>query len=80
MPIEANILQTTLEQAFPGSIVKIIDLMGDQDHYSVEITSNLFKGKNRVEQHKMVNEALKFCVGTTLHALQIKTTTPKETV
>ena len=32
-----------------------------------------FKNKTRIEQHKMVNNALKEHLGMSLHALQIKT-------
>jgi stress-induced morphogen len=44
----------------------------------VTITSKAFLGKTRIEQHKMVYEALQGHMGTTLHALSLKTQIPKE--
>ena len=76
MPIEANVLEETLRGAFPDATIVLTDLAGDNDHYSLEITDEGFRGKSRVEQHKMVNAALKDCLGTTLHALAIKTLIP----
>jgi stress-induced morphogen len=73
MPISQDNLHNLIAKAFPEAKIEIIDLAGDNDHYSVKITDKIFEGKNRVEQHKMVNLALKNYLGTTLHALQIKT-------
>lgn len=73
MPIAQDKLQSILESGFKGAQIKIKDLVGDQDHYSVEIVWDEFKGKSRVAQHKMVNEVLKEELRGTLHALQIKT-------
>lgn len=73
MPIEQKKLHYLISQSFPNAQIEIIDLVGDSDHYSVKIIDKIFAGKSRVEQHKMVNNALKDCLGGTLHALQIKT-------
>ena len=73
MPISQKNLQEILQKNFPQAEIKITDLAGDNDHYSVEICDEIFTGKTRVAQHKMVNEALKDILGGTLHALQIKT-------
>mgnify|MGYP006245628113 FL=1 len=37
------------------------------------MTSSQFKGKNKVQQHKMVYDALKGKMGNELHALALKT-------
>lgn len=42
-----------------------------ETHFRVEIMSDLFQGKSRVEAHRMVNEALKEEFKTGLHALSI---------
>ncbi len=78
MAIEAEQLKTALLASFSDAIVEIEDLVGDKDHYSLIITSAHFKNKSLVAQHKMVNEALKFCLGGQLHALKIKTIIKKE--
>jgi stress-induced morphogen len=73
MPLPEQELARILQEKFPEAKIEITDLAGDSDHYSVSITDQIFAGKTRVAQHKIVNEALKGILGTTLHALQIKT-------
>ncbi|EMS35941.1 hypothetical protein G653_04137 [Candidatus Liberibacter americanus PW_SP] len=65
-----------IRQGIPGSKVTIHDLAGDGNHYSAEIISDKFYGKNRVQQHQMVYTALKGKMGNDLHALAIKTSVP----
>ncbi|MFT6497517.1 MAG: BolA/IbaG family iron-sulfur metabolism protein [Alphaproteobacteria bacterium] len=67
-----------IKEKLPDANVEINDLAGDNDHYSATITSRSFVGKNRIEQHQLVHDALKDKLGTELHALTIKTITPKE--
>jgi len=38
--------------------------------------SEAFKGKSRIQQHKMVYEALQGQMGGALHALALETSTP----
>jgi stress-induced morphogen len=73
MPIAQEELHSLIKKAFPDSKIDIVDLVGDSDHYSVTITDESFVGKNRIEQHKMVNKALKGYLGDRLHAMQLKT-------
>jgi stress-induced morphogen len=80
MPIDEKTLREALEKDFPDATIKIEDMVGDQDHYFLEIASHLFSGKSLVQQHKMVNEALGFCLGNQLHALKIKTIAIMETI
>ena len=76
MAIEKEIIENSLTKSFPDAIIKLEDLFGDQDHYSLEIISAEFCDKSLIQQHRMVNEALKSCLGTDLHALKIKTACP----
>ena len=73
MPIAEDQLRSMLENAFPGSEILIKDLVGDLDHYEVSITSPSFVGLSKVQQHRLVMDALGGIVGTTLHALSIIT-------
>ncbi|MBM3580118.1 MAG: BolA family transcriptional regulator [Alphaproteobacteria bacterium] len=73
MPLPQQDLEKILREKFPTAQIKITDLVGDSDHYSLDIADISFSGKTKIEQHKIVNEALKGILGTTLHALQIKT-------
>jgi len=73
MAISKETLNDLLSKEFSGADIEITDLAGDGDHYMVKITSELFTGKTKIAQHRMVNEALKGCLGGSLHALSIKT-------
>ena len=73
MTIKKEELETMIIEAFPEAKVEIIDLAGDDNHYSLTITSNKFSGISRIDQHKMVYEALDGKMGNELHALTIKT-------
>ena len=73
MPIAAETLRQAVINALPDAEIELVDLVGDQDHYSVSVTSSAFAGKSRVAQHRLINEALKETLGGELHALQIKT-------
>ena len=57
----------------PDASIEIQDLAGDGNHYSATVISSQFKGKNKVQQHKMVYDALKGKMGNELHALALKT-------
>ena len=76
MAIAFDKLQKILQNSFPDARIELVDLVGDSDHYSVTIIDKIFANKSRVEQHKMVNLALKEILGDELHALQIKTLSP----
>jgi stress-induced morphogen len=76
MAIAFDKLQKILQNSFPNAKIELVDLVGDSDHYSVTIIDKIFTNKSRVEQHKMVNLALKEILGDELHALQIKTLSP----
>jgi stress-induced morphogen len=73
MPISQSDLHSLIKKSFPEARVEIVDLAGDNNHYSVTIIDKSFAGKSRVAQHKMVNEALKGYLGDILHAMQLKT-------
>ena len=73
MAISQEQLHELVIAVFPGAEIKIQDLVGDGDHYEIEIISEKFNGQNKVAQHRMVNQALKGYLGDKLHALSIKT-------
>ena len=66
-------IKKLIKESLPDAIVEIQDLAGDGNHYSATITSSIFNGKSRIEQHKIVYAALKGKMGNELHALAIKT-------
>ena len=73
MAMDLKEIEKHIRDAFPDALIKIDDLAGDGDHYSATVTSSLFTGKSKIEQHKMVYNSLKGKMGNELHALAIKT-------
>lgn len=51
---------------------------GGGGHFMVTVVADLFSEKSLVEQHRMVNEALKELFGGGIHALALQTYTPAQ--
>ena len=77
MGMSAGEIEKLIKEGIPDATVKIQDLRGDGDHYAAYIESEAFRGKNRVQQHQMVYEALKGSMDKDLHALAIQTAAPE---
>ena len=73
MPISKEDLEKYIKNSIPDSTIIIEDLRGDGDHYSATVISKSFKGKTKIEQHKMVYNSLEGKMGNELHALMLKT-------
>ena len=73
MPVAKNIIEDNLQQNFPDGKIEVVDLVGDNNHYQVKITDKSFAGKTRIQQHKMVNHALKELLKEDLHAMSLIT-------
>ena len=73
MPLAKSTLQELLISAFPEAKISIHNLVDDNNHYEATIISNRFVNKSRIEQHRMVNSALKEVLKEDLHALSIIT-------
>ena len=70
-------IEKILNQAMPGSVVCAIDLTGTSDHFEVRVSWSEFRGKSLIEQHQLVNRALREPLEDgRIHALKIKTITP----
>lgn len=81
-------LKERLEAAFKPDYLNIIDeshkhaghaSAGGAGHFIVEIVSNAFEGKNLVQRHRQVYEAVDDLMGPEVHALSIQAKTPNET-
>jgi stress-induced morphogen len=77
MPMDAKEISVLIKVRFPDAEVTIKDLAGDGDHFAAHVVSKEFTGKTRVQQHKMVYEALQGRMGGVLHALALTTAAPK---
>ena len=76
MPMAAADIVEAITTALPGAEVEMRDLAGDNDHWAAKVTAPQFAGKSRVQQHKLVYEALGGRMGGELHALQLTTQAP----
>jgi len=47
-------------------------------HFTVHIVATCFRGKTRVERHRMIHESLGDAFKAGIHALSIKAKTPEE--
>ena len=76
MAMDAVDIERLIKEGLPDAEVTIQDLKGDGDHYAAFVRSSAFKGKNRVQQHQMVYNALEGNMGGVLHALALQTSVP----
>lgn len=70
MPISERDLQSVIKRRFPDAKVECLSLAGDEDHWEVRIVDPVFEGQSRIQQHKLVQEAV---ADHDIHALSIKT-------
>ena len=73
MAMNLKEIEKLIKESIPDALVEIQDLAGDGNHYSATISSSVFIGKSKIEQHKIVYASLKGKMGNELHALAIKT-------
>ena len=73
MALKLEEIDSLIKKAIPDAEVTIKDLAGDENHYQAIIKSKEFKGKTKIEQHKIVYKALKGKMGNELHALSLIT-------
>ena len=76
MPMSATEIESMIVAALPGATVEMTDLAGDNDHWAARVVAPQFAGKSRVQQHKLVYEALGGNMGGVLHALLLTTAAP----
>ena len=78
-----QIMKAKLVAAFSPSILELIDESNQhhghsgahpsgESHFRVRINSAIFQGKNRVQQHRLINEALAAELKARVHALAIE--------
>ena len=64
-----------IEQGMPCEHVEV---SGDGHHFEAVIVSGEFRGKNRVQQHQRVYQALGERMRSEIHALSMQTLTPEQ--
>jgi acid stress-induced BolA-like protein IbaG/YrbA len=55
-----------------------VQVQGDGHHFEAVIVSALFRGKNKVQQHQVVYQALGERMREEIHALSMQTLTPEQ--
>ncbi|HZP77634.1 MAG TPA: BolA family transcriptional regulator [Pseudolabrys sp.] len=77
MAMDPGEIERLIKASIPDAEVTIRDLAGDGDHYAATVVSAAFRGKNRVQQHQLVYQALQGKMGGVLHALALQTAPPE---
>lgn len=67
-----------IEEAIAGSSASAVDLKGTGDHFEVTVVADGFDGRSMVEQHRMVYAALGDAIRESIHALSLRTMTPRQ--
>ena len=68
-------IERLIKSGIPDSEVRV---EGDGTHFTAVIVSDVFAGKNVVQQHQLVYQALGDRMGADIHALSIQTSTPEQ--
>ena len=76
MAMKAGDIEKMIREAFPDAKIEIRNLAEDDDHFAATVVSSAFAGKSRVDQQRMVYDALKGKMGGDLHALSLQTSAP----
>ena len=76
MPADLAELKSMIEAALPGADVEVLD-EGGGDHLRAVVTAPQFEGLTRINQHRLVKNAVRerFDDGT-IHALSVTTSVP----
>jgi len=70
--ISIDQVKERIEEALLGAQVQVGTFSG-HDHFEAVVAAPQFTGKSRIEQHRMVYEALDGLIGGAMHALALKT-------
>jgi len=79
MAMEAEDIEALIRAAFPQAQIKVIDTVGDRNHWAAEVIDESFRGMNRVQQQRAVYASLKGKMdgpNGALHALALTTRAP----
>jgi acid stress-induced BolA-like protein IbaG/YrbA len=77
--ISPDEIKETLAKALPVTLIETQDLTGGGDHWQLIVVSPVFEGKGLIDQHRIVNEALKEPLADQrIHALSLKTFSPAQ--
>ena len=69
-------IEQLIAAGVPDASVRVINEYGDGEHFEAEVASPAFVGLSRIQQHRMVYQALGEAMGGRIHALALKTYPP----
>ena len=89
MLFRSDVITEKLHKAFAPASLRVEDEShrhaghaghrpGGETHYRVYIVAEAFRGKSRLERHRMINDALKSELAGGVHALAIHAAAPGE--
>ncbi len=74
--ISNEVLTSYIHKALPGATVSVTDRTGTMDHLMVRVESDAFTGKNLLDRHRMIYQALDEPMKDgRIHALEITAVT-----
>jgi acid stress-induced BolA-like protein IbaG/YrbA len=74
-----NEVAELIKQNIPDAQVQAEDMTGTGDHFQIFVVSSIFKGKLLIDQHRLVQEALKEAMNDgRIHAVHITTRIPND--
>ena len=72
-------LTSYIQRSLGEATVSVTDRTGTSDHFTVRVVSHSFKGKNLLDRHRMIYQALDEPMKDgRIHALEIEAKTPDE--
>ncbi len=73
-------LTTYIQQSMSDAKVSVQDRTGTSDHFNVQVVSDMFKGKNVLDRHRMIYQALDEPMKDgRIHAVELQAKTNDET-
>lgn len=77
--ITSDVLTDYIRKSLPDAVVTVIDRTGTMDHLKVVIVSEGFRGKNLLDRHRMIYQALDVPMKDgRIHALELTARTRDE--
>ena len=72
-------LTVYVQRSLTDATVSVTDRTGTMDHFNIQVVSDMFKGKNLLDRHRMIYQALDEPMKDgRIHALEIQAKTTDE--
>ena len=56
--ITNDVMNAYIQRAMPDAVVSVVDLKGTMDHFKLKVVSEAFVGKQIMDRHRMIYQAL----------------------